>query len=165
MLVSCRLSPAGLRFLDILFPPETSALLTVGLPGRLQPAARTLSGFPCSTRMRCDRVGCLFYPGAGGVLPTSAASLIGACRFATASPLLHWNLPPAELLITGHTKIHSRSPVRSSPRPSPPGGTGTLRLYPWASHPVVTHDARQGGDGPPGHWTGSHPRLPTSNRM
>ena len=27
-------------------------------------AARTLSGFPCSARMRCDRVGCLLYPGA-----------------------------------------------------------------------------------------------------
>ena len=26
--------------------------------------ARTLSGFPCSARMRCDRVGCLLYPGA-----------------------------------------------------------------------------------------------------
>jgi hypothetical protein len=34
VLVSCRLSPAGIRFLDILFPPENSALLTVGLPGR-----------------------------------------------------------------------------------------------------------------------------------
>ena len=63
VLVSCRLSPAGIRFLDILFPPENSALLTVGLPGRHQ-AARTLSGFPCSARMRCDRVGCLLYPGA-----------------------------------------------------------------------------------------------------
>ena len=27
-------------------------------------AARTLSGFPCSARMRYDRVGCLLYPGA-----------------------------------------------------------------------------------------------------
>jgi len=26
--------------------------------------ARTLSGFPCSARMSCDRVGCLLYPGA-----------------------------------------------------------------------------------------------------
>jgi hypothetical protein len=63
VLVSCRLSPAGIRFLDILFPPENSALLTVGLPTRHQ-GARTLSGFPCSARMRCDRVGCLLYPGA-----------------------------------------------------------------------------------------------------
>src|SRR5262249_13844359 len=32
--VSCRLSAAGIRFLGILFPPGSSALLTVGLPGR-----------------------------------------------------------------------------------------------------------------------------------
>lgn len=36
VLVSCRLSPAGLGFLDVLFPPEVSALLTVGLPARYQ---------------------------------------------------------------------------------------------------------------------------------
>ena len=32
--VSCRLSPTGIRFLDILFPPKISAFLTVGLPDR-----------------------------------------------------------------------------------------------------------------------------------
>src|SRR6188768_2621811 len=36
VLVSCRLSPAGIRFLDILFPPKNSAPLTVGLPTRHQ---------------------------------------------------------------------------------------------------------------------------------
>lgn len=34
MLVSCRLSSTGLGFLSILFPPEDSASLTVGLPDR-----------------------------------------------------------------------------------------------------------------------------------
>ena len=34
VLVSCRLSPTGIRFLDILFPPKISAFLTVGLPDR-----------------------------------------------------------------------------------------------------------------------------------
>ena len=87
-------------------------------------------------------------PRGGGVLPTSTASPVGACRFSTASPIPRWNIPSAELLITRHTKIHFRSPVRSSPRPSPLDETGTLRLSPQASHPTVTHDARQGGDGP-----------------
>ena len=32
VLVSCRLSPAGIRFLDILFPPKNSAPLPVGPP-------------------------------------------------------------------------------------------------------------------------------------
>ena len=151
MLVSCQLSPAGIRFLDILFPPENSALLTVGLPGRHQGGPDSV-GVPMfrTHEMRPGWVPPL--PRGGGVLPTGAASPIGACRF-----------PPAELLITGHTKIHLRSPVRSSPRPSPPGGTGALRLSPWASHPAVTHDARQDGDGPTD--TGpDHILLPTSNR-
>jgi hypothetical protein len=34
VLVSCRLSSTGIGFLSILFPPEDSALLTVGLPDR-----------------------------------------------------------------------------------------------------------------------------------
>jgi len=146
VLVSCRLSPAGIRFLDILFPPENSALLTVGLPTRHQDGPDSV-GVPMfrTHELRPGWVPPL--PRGGGVLPTGAASPIGACRFPTASPIPRWNLPPAELLITGHTKIHSRSPVRSSPRPSPPGGTGALRLSPWASHPAVTHDARQDGDG------------------
>ena len=33
-----------------------------------------------------------------------------------------------------------------------------LRLLPWASHPTVTHDARQGGDDPFRHWTELHPQ-------
>ena len=49
--VSCRLSAAGIRFLGILFPPGNSALLTVGLPPPFT-AWRTLTGFPCSARMR-----------------------------------------------------------------------------------------------------------------
>ena len=37
--VSCCLSATGIRFLDLLFPPGNSALLTVGLPSnqRLDP--------------------------------------------------------------------------------------------------------------------------------
>src|ERR1022692_960527 len=93
----------------------------------------------------------------GGVLLTSAASLIGACRFTTASPMPRWNIPSAELLITEHTKIHSRSPVRSSPRPPPPDGTRaasafTLGFAP-RSHPRRTPGRRRPG----GHWTGSQP--------
>jgi hypothetical protein len=125
--VSCRLSPTGIRFLDILFPPEDSALLTVGLPDRPQTSPDSVGVSVFRTHeTRPGWVPSLLR--GGGVLPTSAASLIGACRFTTASPIPRWNLPPAKLLITEHTKIHLRSPVRPSPRPSPPGGTGTLRL-------------------------------------
>jgi hypothetical protein len=142
--VSCRLSPTGIRFLGILFPPKISALLTVGLPDRHAdgPDSVGVSVF----RTHETRPGWVpSLPRGGGVLPISAASLIGACRFTTASPLPRCNLPPAELLITEHTKIHFRSPVRPFPRPSFPGGTGTLRLSPGLRTPrsPTTH-ARAG---------------------
>ena len=91
----------------------------------------------------------------GGVVPAAVTSMTGTCRFSTASPIPRWSIPSAGAGITKHTKIHSRSPVRPSPCPPSPDGTKRLRLLPWASHPTVTHDARQGGDGPvdtgPGH--------------
>jgi hypothetical protein len=100
----------------------------------------------------------------GGVLPTSTASLIGACRFATASPIPRWNIPSAELLITEHAKIHSRSPVRPSPRPPSPDGTRTASAstpgFAPRSHPRRT--PRRGRSH--GHWTGSRPHQSTSNR-
>ena len=50
----------------ILFPLGSWAFLAVGLPS----SARTPSGFPRSTRLRCDRGGCPLYPGDGGALTT-----------------------------------------------------------------------------------------------
>jgi len=61
----------------------------------------------------------------------------------------HWNIPPAGVTVTKPQRRFTR--VRPS-RPSPclwrPGGTGALGLFPWAPHPAVTRDARQGGDRP-----------------
>ena len=116
-----------------------------GRPTEPPADGRTLSGFSVF-RTHETRPGWVpSLPRGGGVLPTSAASLIGACHFTTASPLPRCNLPPAELLITEHTKIHSRSPVRPFPCPSFPGGTGTLRLSPGLRTPrsPTTH-ARAG---------------------
>jgi hypothetical protein len=61
-----------------------------------------------------------------------------------------WNIPPAGVTFTKPQRrfTHVR-PSRPSPRLWPPGGTGALGLLPRASHPAVTRDARQGGDGPP----------------
>ena len=65
---------------------ENSALLTVGLPGRHQGGPDSV-GVPMfrTHEMRPGWVPPL--PRGGGVLPTSAASPIGACRFPTASPI------------------------------------------------------------------------------
>lgn len=46
------------------------------------------------------------------------------------------------------SRVHSCSPVRSSPCLWPPGGARALGLLPGASHPAVTSDARPGGDRP-----------------
>ena len=63
VVVSCRLSPTGIRFLSILFPPG-GFRHSLRLAYRAAAAARTLSGFPRSARVRNDRGGCLLYSGA-----------------------------------------------------------------------------------------------------
>jgi hypothetical protein len=102
--------------------------LTVGLPGpRSGPDSVGVSAFrTCETR-----------PGwvpsllrGGGVVPVIVTSMTGACRFSTASPIPRWSIPSAGAGITKHTKIHSRSPVRSSPRPPSPDGTRMASAFP-----------------------------------
>jgi hypothetical protein len=61
--------PAGIRFLGILFPPRVWALLTVGLPDRLN-GFRTLTGFPRFPYSRHGRGGRPLYPEASGVHAT-----------------------------------------------------------------------------------------------
>jgi hypothetical protein len=89
--------------------------LTVGLPHRH-------SG-PDSVGVSAFRT-CEIRPGwvpsllrGSGVVPATETSMTGACRFTAASPYPRCNIPSARAGITKHTKIHSRSPVRSSPRP------------------------------------------------
>ena len=53
LLLSCCLSAAVICFLAILFPPQVSAFLTVGLS--VADSHRTATGFPCSALLRCDR--------------------------------------------------------------------------------------------------------------
>jgi hypothetical protein len=86
LLVSCRLSPAGIRFLDILFPPEKFRS-PHGRPTGPPPGRPDSVGVPMfrTHEMRPGWVPPL--PRGGGVLPTGAASPIGACRFPTASPI------------------------------------------------------------------------------
>ena len=84
-LVSCRLSPTGIGFLDILFPPEDSAVLTVGLPNRRSgpdpvgvPVFRTYE-------IRPGWVPSLLR--GGGVVPVTETSMTGACRIPAACPV------------------------------------------------------------------------------
>jgi hypothetical protein len=74
-----------------------------------------------------------------GRLPT------GTRRFPAAVPKPRNNIPPCEALVhEASTGVHSRSPVRSSPRPRLRDGTGSASVSPRASHPAVTGSARQG---------------------
>jgi hypothetical protein len=127
--VSCCLSATGVRFLGVLFP------LGISLPhGRptglsLRGDDRTISGFPRSTRMRDDRVGCPYYPGTAVLSrptlnhrPSPAASQRPVLHPGAASHLPGLN-------VTGHEGIHSHSPQPVFPSPVTPGwNTG-----PWAS--------------------------------
>jgi len=60
----------------------------------------------------------------------------------------HHNPPAVAHLNEASSRVHSRSPVRPSPCLWLPDGAGALGREPRASHPAVTRDARQGGDGP-----------------
>ena len=69
----------------------------------------------------------------------------GTCHFPAASPVPRCCIPSCEA--DGDetpSRVHSRSPVRSSPGLWSPDGTGTLGRHTDASHPAVTRDARQG---------------------
>ena len=115
--VSCCLSATGIRFLGRPVPARDSAFLTVGLPARQQLSGRTPTGFPRSTRTRYDRGGCPLYPGTA-VLPRPTPNPRPAPA-ASQRPVLH---PAADIPSAGarrneaSTGVHSRSPVRSSPR-------------------------------------------------
>src|SRR2546425_8550660 len=61
------------------------AFLAVGLSDP-SPCPDFPSGFPRSTRSRCDRGGCLLYLGGSGAHPADKKSPASACRFSTASP-------------------------------------------------------------------------------
>ena len=81
----------------------------------------------------------------GGAIPAIATSTTGACRFSTASPVPRLKHSIDGAGITKHTKIHSRSPVRPSPRPNPRMERGSFGFFPGLRTPrsPMTH-ARAG---------------------
>ena len=113
-----------------------------------QAAAWTPTGFPRSARVRRDPGGCPLDPGAA--VPSPPAPNHGRHPPLPSGQPCTPDLHP---IAGGHrnetsSRVHSRSPVRSSPRLWPPDGTRALGLLPGAPHPAVASDARPGGDGP-----------------
>lgn len=116
-----------------------------GLPhGWLTPPNRggDLAGFPRSARVRRDRIGCPLY--SGTAVLTQPARALRLPPAASQRPVL--NPGTASHLrgcpMTKHARIHLHSPARSSPRLWSLNGAGTLGLFPQASDPAVTSDAR-----------------------
>jgi hypothetical protein len=148
-MVSCCLSAAGIRFSVILGPPRNPALLTVGLPNH---SVRTPTGFPRSAHPSCDRGGRPLCPGDNGARP-GPEPLPGRRLPLRSGPVPAPRQPShrRRSRLTRHQpRVHTCSPVRSSPACGHPDGTGRPWAAPWASHPVGQEpdDARQGGDRP-----------------
>ena len=107
----------GIRFLGILVPPGDWAFVTSGLPGNAWRRPRTLTGFPRSACASSDRGGRPLDPEASGVHTADENSPAAACRSSTARPCTPVFIPSAGALGNeASTGVHSRSPVRSSPR-------------------------------------------------
>jgi hypothetical protein len=124
------LSAVGIRLLSILFPPRSSAPLTIGLPG---PKTRTPTGLPRSACARHGRGGRPLYPETSGVRTTGLWPPIAACRLLQRpGPPTRFPIPSARASNNeASSRVHSRSPVRPSPRPvAPPDGTEALGLLP-----------------------------------
>jgi hypothetical protein len=116
VLVSCCLSATGVRFLGILCPPGDWALLTVGLPAHQQ-AYRTLTGFPCSARVRHDWGWTSSIPRGQRCSHGRDWSTTAACRITTASSLSpRYCIPTRRVVLTRH---HQGFPV-SHPMPNLP---------------------------------------------
>lgn len=111
--------------------PATESSSPYGRPtGDAQRAAPDLDGFPRSTRMSYDRVGCQLYPGSSGVHTTVDPSSVAARRFSTArsssSPPTRPDL--GELPQRGITTGSLTLTLPVFPSPVTPGRNG----HPWA---------------------------------
>jgi hypothetical protein len=139
--------PTGVRFLGILFPPGTSASLTVGLPARHNDGPGPCRGFHVPHASDTAGIGCPLYPGDGGVHtdvvhqrpPPAASQRLGPC-------LPGMTTRPGQSLSRGISK-DSRSVTHPAfPWPVTPGRSRSPWAFPWASHPAVTSHARHGRD-------------------
>lgn len=114
-----------------LVPPRDSAPLTIGYRALEQPGPRR--GVPRSAIRDTTGVGAPSTPRPAVFLTTDSHSPVAACRlFQRPGPITLVLIPSLRARNNeASTGIHSRSPVRSSPRPLlPPDGTEALRLFP-----------------------------------
>ena len=111
-------------------------------------SARTPTGFPRSTCTRHDRGGCPLYPGAAvftrpAMPPGRRLPLLNG---QPCTPAQH-PIRPGLTIDEASSGVHSRSPVRSSPRLWPPDGTGVLGLSPELRTPPLPATHVKAGTG------------------
>jgi hypothetical protein len=162
VLVSCRLSPAGIRFLDILFPPENSALLTVGLPARHQGGPDSV-GVPMF-RTHEMRPGWVPPLPRGRRCPPDQRSLSDRrLPLPNGQPYTPLKPPTGGAADNGayEDSLAFTRPV--FPSPVAPGWNGSASAFTLGFAPRSYPRRTPGRGRSHGHWTGSHP-LPTSNR-
>jgi hypothetical protein len=95
------------------------------------PRGRTQTGLPRSARTSCDRGGCPLYPEDSGAHPAGSPPRPAPAASQRPVPKPRHDIPPCEApLHEASTGVHSRSPVRSSPRPRPRDGTGRRFGFP-----------------------------------
>jgi hypothetical protein len=116
--VSRRLSARRRSLLGHPVPARELGHRCLRLTGGAWRRPRTLTGFPRSACASCDRGGRPLDPEASGVHTTGENSPAAACRSSTARPCTPVFVPsPGALGNEASAGVHSRSPVRSSPRP------------------------------------------------
>jgi hypothetical protein len=136
--------------LGILFPPRSSAPLTIGLPSPAGHGPRR--GFHVPRTRDTTGMGAPFTPRPSGVHATSAVRLVAACRLhQRPGPVTRVFLPSSRAIADEASQgVHFRSPVRSSPYPvAPPDGAGGPWACPLELRTPSGQDppgARRGGD-------------------
>jgi hypothetical protein len=107
----------GIRFLGILFPPGASAFVASGLPAAPYGAAGLRRGFHVPHARAATGVGAPSTPGPAVFTRPAKICPAAACRSSTARPCTPVFIPSPEALGNeASAGVHSRSPVRPSPR-------------------------------------------------
>ena len=156
------LSPFGHRpsLLGHPGPPGSWAPLAVGLPAHPK-VRRTLTGFPCSTRMRFGWGWVSSIPRRQRCPHGQAMSLTAVCRISTTRPWLPGNTTrPGKSQSRGINKTSlSFTPCPAFPSPVTPRRSGSPWAFPWASHPTEQDPAAHAKAGTGlEHWPGLRPR-------
>ena len=128
--VSCCLSAAGIRFSVIPFPPRNWASPHGRPTGPDQPPGPR-RGYRVPHARAATGVGAPYNPRTSGAHPAGSPPRPAPAASQRPVPKPRHDIPPREALLHGpSTGVHSRSPVRSSPRPRPRDGTGSASASP-----------------------------------